>query len=319
MKYILPTLSVLIILVSCNIKAKKKSPPLKLPPETISLKILPEPFIQALPYELNENSGLIYYNGLLWTFNDSGGENVIYGLDFSGEIQKEIEIENAENYDWEEIAQDEKHIYIGDFGNNDGNRKNLKIYKIRKDDLDKKNGKVKADIIEFEYADQKDFKFSMQLTEFDCEAMAELNDQLYLFTKDWKNQVTKVYKVPKKEGKYSVEPLEKFNINGLVTGADFSPNKRILAIVGYRDYVPFLWLFSDFKDDQFFSGEKSFVQMDSIKYAQTEGVCFLNKDILLISCEETSSFQQQVFLFNTITMKMYGTHEGEPDNQARKN
>ena len=314
MKYILPTLSILIILVSCNLKAEKKSPPLKLPPETVSMKIIPEPFIRALPYELNENSGLIYYNGLIWSFNDSGGDNLIYGIDFSGNIQKIIEIKNAENIDWEEIAQDEKHIYIGDFGNNYGNRKDLKIYKISKDDLDKKSSEVKADIIDFEYADQKSFKFSTQITEFDCEAMAELNDELYLFTKDWKNQVTKVYKVPKKEGKYHVEPLEKFNINGLVTGADFSADKKNLAIVGYRDYVPFLWLFSDFEDDQFFTGKKSFIQMDSIKYAQTEGVCFLNNDILLISCEETSSFQQQVFLFNTITMKMYGTHEGESGN-----
>ncbi len=314
MKYILPTLSIIILLVSCNLKAQRKSPPLVLPPETISMKIVPEPFIQELPYELNENSGLIYYDGLLWSFNDSGGENIVYGIDFNGDIQKTIELENAENIDWEEIAQDEKHIYIGDFGNNNGNRKNLKIYKIDKDDLDKKNEKIKADIIEIKYADQESFNFSMQITEFDCEAMAELNDHLYLFSKDWKNQITTVYKVPKKEGKYHIEPLAKFNVNGLVTGADFSPDKKSLVLVGYRDYVPFLWMFSDFEDDNFFSGEKSFIQMESISDAQTEGVCFLNNDILLISCEQSGSFRQQVFLFNTKTMKMYGTHEGESND-----
>ena len=314
MKFILSTLSILILLVSCNLKAKKSSLTLILPPETKSLRIVPDPFIQELPSELNENSGLIYYNGLLWSFNDSGGENIIYGLDLGGEIQKTIEIENAENNDWEEIAQDEKHIYIGDFGNNNGNRKDLKIYKIDKNDLDKKNEKVKADIIEIEYTDQKNFSFSMQNTEFDCEAMVGLKDYLYLFSKDWKNQMTTVYKVPKKEGKYSIEPLEKFNVNGLVTGADFSPDKKSLALVGYRDYIPFLWIFSGFKDDQFFSGEKVFLQMDSITNAQTEGVCFLNNTILLISCEETSYFPQQIFLFNTLTMKTDGTLEGEPDN-----
>lgn len=314
MKYILPTLSIFILLVSCNLKAKKKSPTLILPPETMSLQVIPEPFIQKLPSELNENSGLIFFDGLLWTFNDSGGKNLVYGFDLNGEIQKTVEIENAENVDWEEIAQDEKHVYIGDFGNNNGNRKDLKIYKIDKDDLTKKGDKVEAEIIEIEYANQKDFAFGMQVTEFDCEAMAELDDHLYLFSKDWKNQYTTVYKVPKKKGKYNIEPLEKFNINGLVTGADFSPDKTRLAIVGYRDYTPFLWVFSGYENDQFFTGEKSFIQMDSIHNAQTEGICFLNNDILLISCEETNAFQQQVFLFNSITTKMDGTHKSEPDN-----
>ncbi len=308
MKFILLTLSFLILLVSCNIRSKKKAPPLNLPPESVSLKIGPEPFISKLPNELNENSGLIFYDGLFWTINDSGGKNKIYGFDFLGEIQKRIELKNARNNDWEEIAQNKKNIYIGDFGNNFGNRKNLRIYKVDKDDLNKKHDDIKAGVIEFNYADQHNFKSGMHKTAFDCEAMVELNKELYLFTKNWVNQTTTVYKVPEKEGKYSLQPYETFNVNGLVTGADFSPDEKILALVGYRDYVPFLWLFTDFKDDHFFSGKKSFIQMDSITDAQTEGVCFLNNNILLISCEQTRRFPQQVFLFNTNTLKAHGTH-----------
>jgi hypothetical protein len=154
----------------------------------------------------------------------------------------------------------------------------------------------------------------MQVTEFDCEAMAEMDGHLYLFSKNWKNQTTTVYKAPKKEGEYTLESLEKFNINGLVTGADISPDKKRLAVIGYRDYIPFLWIFSGFKDDHFFSGEKLYIQMDSIYDAQTEGVCFLNNDILLISCEATISYQQQVFLFNTLTIKVDGTYKSEPDD-----
>lgn len=308
MKRILPTLLLIIISVSCNFGQTKKAPPLDLSDSTQVVKITPDPFIPELPSVLNENSGLILYDGLLWSFNDSGGANKIFGFDFSGNINKEIEIENAENYDWEEIAQDEKHFYVGDFGNNSGNRNDLKIYKIKKDDLNKKSGKIKADEIKLSYANQKSFNFSMQQTEFDCEAMAVFDDHLYLFTKNWKNQTTTMYKLPTKPGDYSIEPLEQFNINGLVTGADFSPDKRRLAIIGYRDYVPFLWLFERFEKDQFFSGEKTFVLMDSIVEAQTEGICFLNNDILLISCEETNAFQHQVFLINTITMKMNGTY-----------
>ena len=43
-----------------------------------------------------------------------------------------IKIDNAKNDDWEELAEDDEFIYIGDFGNNNGKRKNLCIYIIRK-------------------------------------------------------------------------------------------------------------------------------------------------------------------------------------------
>lgn len=303
MKYILSAVSILIILISCSFKVKKKAPPLNIPSGTVSLKMVPESFITELPDELVESSALIYYNGLLWTINDSGGENKLYGFDFSGNIKKEITVKNAENDDWEEITQDEKYIYIGDFGNNNGIRKNLRIYKVKKKNLDAKDNEVKAEVIEFVYANQKNFHFTMNETPFDCEAMVEWNNQLYLFTKDWEKQTTTIYKILNKEGKYNLFPGETFNVNGLVTGASLSPDKKSLVLLGYRDFVPFLWLFSNYKDDHFFSGEKSFILMDSITDAQTEGVCYLNNNILLISCEQASSFPQQVFLVNTKTIK----------------
>ena len=66
-----------------------------------------------------------YDRDLFWGFNDSGGKNILYAFDRSGKIKMEIEIVNAGNDDWESITQDAKHIYIGDFGNNNGNRNNF--------------------------------------------------------------------------------------------------------------------------------------------------------------------------------------------------
>ena len=39
---------------------------------------------------------------------------------------------NIKNTDWEEISQDKDFIYIGDIGNNSGNRDDLKIYRAGK-------------------------------------------------------------------------------------------------------------------------------------------------------------------------------------------
>jgi hypothetical protein len=71
----------------------------------------------SLGKQLEESSGMICWRGLFWQINDSGGEAEIYAFDtVSKQVIQTIKIENATNIDWEEIAQDKTHIYIGDFG-----------------------------------------------------------------------------------------------------------------------------------------------------------------------------------------------------------
>ena len=246
---------------------------------------------------MEESSGLILYNNLLWTFNDSGGENKLYGLDLSGEIVKEITVENATNTDWEDIAQDDQNIYVGDFGNNNGERKDLKIYKIKKSDIESGNS-VQASEINFSYAEQEDFSSQPQNTPFDCEAITSFNDMLYIFTKNWVDETTSVYQIPKTEGEYSVSFTDTFNVNGLVTGADISPDEKTLAMIGYKNYKPIVWVFSDITDQEFFSGNETYMKLDAIFSSQTEGICFKGNDTLLISCEQTTTFDQQVYYIN---------------------
>jgi hypothetical protein len=68
---------------------------------------------------LDENSGLIFYNGNIITHNDSGDQANLYEISAStGAIIRTVAITNATNMDWEDIAQDASYIYIGDIGNN---------------------------------------------------------------------------------------------------------------------------------------------------------------------------------------------------------
>lgn len=261
------------------------------------LTVNPKSFITELPSEIEESSGLLLYNNLLWTFNDSGGKNKLYGVNFSGEIVKVITIENATNIDWEDIAQDAQNIYIGDFGNNNGVRKNLKIYKIPKSDIE--NGSyVTASEINFSYAEQEDFNSRPLSTPFDCEAITDFKGTLTIFTKNWVEETTSVYQISKNEGEYSVSSADTFNVNGLVTGADISPDEKTLAMVGYKDYKPIVWIFSDITEQSFFDGKETYMKLDKIYSAQTEGICFKGNDSLLISCEGTASHVQQVFLID---------------------
>ena len=135
---------------------------------------------------LNETSGLLWWNKQVWTHDDSGGQPDLYSVDVSnGGILKTVTVTNATNVDWEDIAQDDKFIYIGDFGNNaHGNRTDLKIYRVKKADV-KNNIAITASVIRFSYSDQTDFTpQASNNTNFDCEAMVVYGDSLFLFSKN---------------------------------------------------------------------------------------------------------------------------------------
>ena len=72
-----------------------------------------------LPEVVKETSGLLFIDGKIITHNDSGDDANLYELDsLSGNLQRTINITNATNINWEDITEDENHLYIGDFGNN---------------------------------------------------------------------------------------------------------------------------------------------------------------------------------------------------------
>jgi hypothetical protein len=297
MRKILSVLLILICFISCSTENNGQNESSGTQDKITIITVNPQSFIAQIPLEVEESSGLILYNNLLWTFNDSGGENKLFGLNFSGEIVMEITIENGTNVDWEDIAQDEQNIYIGDFGNNSGVRKDLKIYKIKKSDID--NGStVMASEIDFSYAEQEDFNPRALNTPFDCEAITDFKGTLNIFTKDWVDETTSVYQIPKIEGEYSVSFSDTFNVNGLITGADISPDEKTLAMVGYKDYKPIVWIFSDITEQRFFDGKETYMELDKIYSAQTEGICFKGNDSLLISCERTATHVQQIFLID---------------------
>jgi hypothetical protein len=281
MKSYLMSLVVISLFFSCI--AKKNSE-----------KIIPETYIRLLDSSVIENSGLLLWDDRFWTFNDSGGKNELYGLDKqTGAVINTIQLSNVNNVDWEDIAQDKKHIYIAETGNNAGARHDLKIYRIKKKEITNNPVQsVSADSILFSFADQTDFTPAFRKTKWDCEAMMFYDDSLYLFTKDWLTSITKVYGFPAKEGQYSEMPIDSFNVNGLITGADILHNGKF-ALIGYKDFHSFAWLFEK-KKSTFFSNP-CFIDLGVLENAQTEGICFSNHNDIFISCEQTVNYPQQIW------------------------
>lgn len=246
--------------------------------------------------ELKENSGMVYYNGLLWTLNDSGGEPILYGVDDKGVVQARVLIENATNVDWEDIAQDERYLYVADTGNNAGNRQNLGIYRIQKTHLPTHGDKnASAEFMGYTYEDQTDFNLVSHGHPYDCEALVTMNDSLYLFTKDWQSEKTAQYVLHFNPKESVARKRGEFEAGGLITGADISPDGKILALSGYAQMKPFVWIFRDFNPGKPFSGNSSRVDLDMLFMSQTEGITISDDERILISCEQTPVFSAQVF------------------------
>ena len=243
--------------------------------------------VGKLDRELHETSGLIWFRNSLWTFNDSGGEPEIYSFDpATGKINQLILVSNALNIDWEDIGQDRGYIYIGDTGNNFGQRNRLVIYKIAKDDVPMAgNVSVMAERIRFGYADWEPSLSIRQRVSHDCEALFVYEDSIYVFTKNRVDQTSSLYKLPVVPGDYSIPSSGVFESNGLVTGADISNDGRFIIMTGYRDFVPFAWVLYGYSWPDLLSGERKRFDFPDHFRLQTEGVAIRNDSTVYISSE----------------------------------
>lgn len=228
---------------------------------------------------VSENSGIEWVNGNLFTIADNGNPPIVYRIDTTdGSIAQSIHISNYPNNDWEDITSDSNYLYVGDFGNNDGDRKDLKILKIALNDIFSNSSSiltVAAESIEFSYSDQTDYT-SNGSSNFNCEAMISVGDSLYIFTKDEGDNQTRVYALPKTPGTYEVGPAAGFDTKGLVTGADYNAARNEVALIGYvnKHLSTFIWYLYDYEGNKFFSGNKRRVEVGkSTTRWQTEGIC----------------------------------------------
>ncbi|UJH67101.1 T9SS C-terminal target domain-containing protein [Allomuricauda sp. SCSIO 65647] len=227
--------------------------------------------VGQLPQTISETSGLIFYNGKLITHNDSGNTPQLFEIDtVSLAITRTVTIESTINVDWEDLAQDDDYIYIGDFGNNTGDRQDLAILRVAKAAYDIADT-VSAERIDFFYEDQEDFT-TAQNSDWDAEALFVLNDDLIILTKQWQSQGTVAYRLPKLPGAFLAERLDTYQVNGLVTGATYDSASNVLYLVGYNQFLlPFFEVIEGVTDNAIFSGEKTQTMLD-IGFAQIEAI-----------------------------------------------
>ncbi len=257
------------------------------------------PVVCTLPAAVNETSGLVFWRNSLWTHNDSGGLPVIYRIDtLSGKVLQRITVKNAQNHDWEDIAQDSAYLYVGDMGNNSGNRKNLCIYKIKKSDIPLSgDAGVMAEKIAFSYPDYRGPVKNRKSNNFDGEALMAAGDSLYLFSKDWQDQRSRLYALPKVPGSWKARLVSQCNVHGLITGADRNPVTGWVALSGYTrgSWIPFVILLNEYHGHDFFSGNCKRIRL-KVKATQVEGIAFAGSNRLYLSSEgRPPAFKQTLY------------------------
>jgi hypothetical protein len=165
---------------------------------------------------IGESSGLVAsrtYSGVFWTHNDSGDEARLFAIDASGALVGEFHVAGATHRDWEDIAADDAgHLYVGDFGNNSNDRRDLVVYRIPEPDPFADSATARADrALRFRYADQDAYP-DPERRNFDAEALFWMDGELYLFTKQRSDPGTKLYRLPVKTtgDELALEPVARF-------------------------------------------------------------------------------------------------------------
>ena len=262
---------------------------------TGNLKLLAE-----LNVKVKETSGLALLGNLLITHNDKGRSNQLMLLNTqNGNIEQTIDVVNIQNTDWEDLARNDEFLFIGDMGNNEGERKNLAIHLIAIKDINKTTSAVKSTgSINFYYPEQSEFDVSKKHN-FDCEAILYHNQQIYLFTKNRLDDKTNLYTLPAKPGNYAAKLIGNFEVGGRITGADISPDGKRIALVGYNKKTDcFLWTFDGFAGDNLFAGTaKKYTLGEYAQVGQMEGVAFKDNSSVFISSEEIVNVFARLYLF----------------------
>ncbi|MEE4361622.1 MAG: hypothetical protein V2I63_08880 [Pseudomonadales bacterium] len=271
---------------------------------------------------LAEMSGLVAsrrYPGVLWAHNDSGSPPALFALNERFETMVPpylaarygrgdgtdrepwpgIALVDASNIDWEDIARIDDLLYLADTGNNGNARRDLGFWELTEPVPD---GVAQARPMRYlgvHYPEQQ--AFPGRVWEWDCEAVFSDGGVLYLITKhrtpgDVRAMIpgARLYRFDPATARPNSTPLTLVSRHeGLTaaTGADLSPDGRLLAVLTYSS----LWLFPRPQEgDDWLAGRPWIQRLPLLRTRQAEAITWLDDRRLLIGNEEGALFTLEV-------------------------
>ena len=278
----------------------------------VSLVLGQERFAKVSHENIDEQSAIVKsetYPDVYWVCNDSGDGPFIFPLNSKGEIiipnylkkryskkgksYPGIEILGGIHHDWESMTTLGDTLVVADVGNNGNARRDLGIYLIPEPNpyaVDRTRALV---WIPIHYEDQK--SFPPEDWYYDCESIFTYQGKLYFLTKHRSdghiskpNPSTKLYRLDTRytDRSNSLKLLGSAdNLGGWVTGADMAPDGSGLVFIALNFITTEVWFYpTPKKHDNFLASKPRSYTL--IKGDQTEGVCFSDKNTLIISNEQ---------------------------------
>ena len=218
-----------------------------------------------------------------FSFGDDGNSPTLYEISSAGQVTRTLDVP-ATNTDWESLSRDGSgNYYIGDCGNNESQRRDLKIYKFRPDNP------TSVGTIAFTYSDQREFPPKKKQRNFDCEASLWRDGQVFLFTKDRAQERTsKVYSVPDQPGTYTAKMVTSLAIPGQVTDAALRADGHRLVLLGRGE----LFVLDGNSWPEILKATPREISLNGA--GQTEGVVFKDDNTLLISTEKGDLYEYKL-------------------------
>lgn len=235
---------------------------------------------------------MIYDDDGVFAINDSGNGAIIYYLnknDFS--IISKYKPKGLKNHDWEEVSLFGDSLFIGDFGNNFGNRRDLTIYSLPISGIiEGRDGFTRRS---FSYSLQESYSNIPHTHRWDCESMIILEKKIILFSKDWQKQETLIYNIDRSYLNSELSPVDSLNLGFLVTGAFLERISSTLYLCGYFDGSTYIAIIDNFGESSLVAEYKKFI-IKGLEGKQIESIFVMDGKIYLAS--EAKQVKQALYI-----------------------
>ena len=268
---------------------------------------------------LDEVSGIVKstLGDFYWVHNDSGDEARLFALDAESNVLwppfiriAEADwpghgIDNAWNFDWEDIALADGVLYIADVGNNGNARRDLGVYVVNEPNPLAIPKMRTLKFLPIRYPDQK--SYPANLWHFDCEAVFVADGKLYFITKHRRPGEIGGFEAGAKLYRLDTSFTDRENVLTLVsthedvflaTGADLSPDGSRLAVSTYDA----LWIFDEPADgDDWLSGTTWRLDLDRAVVKQLEAVTWDDAATLRLVNENRDVMSADLAAFTSVS------------------
>jgi hypothetical protein len=197
---------------------------------------------------IDESSGIVASRttpGMYWTHNDSGDGPFIYAFDDRGHNRGVWRVTGALANDWEDMAAGPgptagtSYLYIGDIGDNSGNRFPIMVYRIPEPTIAVEEGATRKNAQATEAAEVLRFRYPDGRHNAETMMVHPVTGKIYIITKiEFGNP--RVYEGDLTAGSAGIITLARVGelrvpsvFGGMITGGSISPDGKRVALCDY--------------------------------------------------------------------------------------